>query len=32
MMQHEYQLTDLFLVFSLFIVLLITASSALPAI
>jgi hypothetical protein len=32
MTQHEYQLTDLILVFSLFVVLLITASSAIPAI
>lgn len=32
MTQHEYQFTDLILVFSLFIVLLITASSTLPAI
>lgn len=32
MTQHEYQLTDLVLVLSLFFVLLITASSALPAI
>jgi len=32
MTQHEYQLTDLLLVISLFLVLLITASSAIPAI
>ena len=32
MTQHEYQLTDLVLVVSIFIVLLITASSAIPAI
>ena len=32
MTQHEYQLTDLILALSLFIVLLITASSAIAAI